>query len=72
MTDDYSGQISEYNPDGGLKGVFASGLQNPLSLVFDNSGNLYVGQQNTPTSPSLELERPNIAKHRTRSPPARP
>ncbi len=48
VTDDYSGQISEYNTSGALVGVFASGLQNPLSLVFDNSGNLYVGQQNTP------------------------
>ena len=25
-----------------------SGLQNPLSLAFDNQGNLYVGQQTTP------------------------
>ncbi len=48
VTDDYSGQISEYSTSGALVGVFASGLQNPLSLVFDNSGNLYVGQQNTP------------------------
>ena len=48
VTDDYSGQISEYNPQGALTGVFASGLQNPLSLVFDKWGNLYVGQQNTP------------------------
>ena len=29
-------------------GQFATGLQNPLSLVFDNQGNLYVGQQTTP------------------------
>ena len=48
VTDDYSGQISKYDPNGALTGVFASGLQNPLSLVFDNTGNLYVGQQNTP------------------------
>ena len=48
MTDDYSGDVSEYAPDGTLDGVFASGLSNPLSLVFDNQGNLYVGQQTTP------------------------
>ena len=48
MTDDYSGDVSEYAPDGTLDGVFASGLQNPLSLAFDNQGNLYVGQQTTP------------------------
>ena len=48
VTDDYSGQISKYDPNGTLTGVFASGLQNPLSLVFDNTGNFYVGQQNTP------------------------
>ena len=30
-------------------GVFASGLQNPLSVAFDNSGNLYVGQQSVDT-----------------------
>ena len=29
-------------------GQFATGLENPLSLVFDNQGNLYVGQQTTP------------------------
>ena len=28
--------------------MFATGLPNPLSLVFDNQGNLYVGQQTTP------------------------
>ena len=48
VTDDYSGDVSEYAPDGTLDGVFASGLQNPLSLAFDNQGNLYVGQQTTP------------------------
>ena len=48
VTDDYSGDVSEYAPDGTLDGVFASGLSNPLSLVFDNQGNLYVGQQTTP------------------------
>ena len=48
VADDYSGDVSEYAPDGTLDGVFASGLSNPLSLVFDNQGNLYVGQQTTP------------------------
>ena len=48
VTDDYSGDVSEYAPDGTLDGVFASGLENPLSLAFDNQGNLYVGQQTTP------------------------
>ena len=48
VADDYSGDVSEYAPDGTLDGVFASGLQNPLSLAFDNQGNLYVGQQTTP------------------------
>ena len=48
VTDDLTGDVSEYAPDGTLDGVFASGLQNPLSLAFDNQGNLYVGQQTTP------------------------
>ena len=48
MTDDLNGEISKYAPDGTLDDVFASGLTNPLSLVFDNQGNLYVGQQGTP------------------------
>jgi len=48
VADDYSGDVSEYSPNGTLDGVFASGLQNPLSLAFDNNGNLYVGQQSTP------------------------
>jgi Bacterial Ig-like domain (group 3) len=48
VTDDYTGDVSEYSPSGALDGVFASGLQNPLSLAFDNQGNLYVGQQTTP------------------------
>ena len=38
----------QVRPQRRAAGVFASGFQNPLSLVFDNSGNLYVGQQNTP------------------------
>ncbi|HEX3333173.1 MAG TPA: Ig-like domain repeat protein [Acidimicrobiales bacterium] len=48
VTDDTSGDISEFGPDGTPMGQFATGLQNPLSLVFDSSGNLYVGQQTTP------------------------
>jgi hypothetical protein len=48
VTDDLNGTISKYAPDGTLDGTFASGLTNPLSLVFDNQGNLYVGQQGTP------------------------
>ena len=52
VADDTQGDISEYSPTGTLDGVFASGLSNPLSLVFDNSGNIYVGQQTRPTSPS--------------------
>ncbi len=48
VTDDINGTISEYAPDGTFDGTFASGLTNPLSLVFDNQGNLYVGQQGTP------------------------
>ena len=61
VTDDYSGQISEYGPDGSLTGVFASGLQNPLSLVFDKSGNLYVGQQGTPSIAEFNSSGQNIA-----------
>ncbi len=64
VADDTNGEISIFNPDGSLNtqwnngtftsgsntgnGVFAYGLSNPLSLVFDSSGNLYVGQQTTP------------------------
>ena len=48
VTDDTSGDISEYSPTGASMGQFATGLSNPLSLVFDKSGNLYVGQQTTP------------------------
>ena len=48
VTDDINGTISKYAPDGTFDGTFASGLTNPLSLVFDNQGNLYVGQQGTP------------------------
>ncbi len=48
MADDINGTISKYSPTGNFDGTFASGLTNPLSLVFDNQGNLYVGQQGTP------------------------
>ena len=48
VTDDVSGDISEFSPTGQPLGQFATGLQNPESLVFDNQGNLYVGQQTTP------------------------
>jgi hypothetical protein len=48
VTDDTSGDISEFSPTGAPMGQFATGLQNPESLVFDSSGNLYVGQQTTP------------------------
>ena len=48
VADDINGTISKYAPDGTFDGTFASGLTNPLSLVFDNQGNLYVGQQGTP------------------------
>ncbi len=48
VTDDSSGDVSEFSPTGTPMGQFATGLQNPLSLVFDNGGNLYVGQQTTP------------------------
>ena len=48
VADDFSGAISEYDSNGNLLPLFASGLQNPLSPVFDSSGNLYVGQQTTP------------------------
>ncbi len=48
VTDDTTGNISEYSSTGQPLPTFASGLANPLSLVFDNSGNLYVGQQAVP------------------------
>src|ERR1700722_1487770 len=48
VADDINGTINKYSPTGTFDGTFASGLTNPLSLVFDNQGNLYVGQQGTP------------------------
>ena len=49
VADDYLGDVVEYSPTGSYMGVFASGLQNPLSVAFDAAGNLYVGQQGTNT-----------------------
>ncbi|MGD0747496.1 MAG: hypothetical protein ABSB68_06760 [Acidimicrobiales bacterium] len=61
VTDDFLGDVVEYSPTGAYMGVFASGLQNPLSVAFDALGNLYVGQQGTNTiaefSPSGALVR---------------
>ena len=37
-----TGQILEFNP-GGVASTFASGLNLPVSLAFDASGNLFVG-----------------------------
>ena len=65
VTDDYSGDVSEYAPDGTLDGVFASGLENPLSLAFDNQGNLYVGQQTTPYIAEFSKSGPAGGEHRT-------
>jgi RHS repeat-associated protein len=48
VTDDTMNDISEFSPTGAAMGQFATGLDNPESLVFDNKGNLYVGQQSTP------------------------
>ena len=48
VADDTQGDISEFSPTGAPLGQFATGLTNPESLVFDNQGNLYVGQQTTP------------------------
>lgn len=48
VTDDLNGDISEFDALGEPMPTFATGLSNPLSLVFDSSGNLYVGQQATP------------------------
>ena len=48
VADDFNGDVSEFSPDGTLEGGSATGLANPFSLVFDNQGDLYVGQQSTP------------------------
>jgi hypothetical protein len=61
VTDDLNGTISKYAPDGTLDGTFASGLTNPLSLVFDNQGNLYVGQQGIPYIAEFSPSGQNIA-----------
>ena len=39
-------QVSEFDPTGTQIATF-SGLQNPTSIAFDNSGDMYVGQQLT-------------------------
>jgi len=40
-----SGDVSQFNADGTLAGSFGSGYnQHPESIVFDSSGNAYVGQ----------------------------
>ena len=75
VTDDYSGsatsntgEISEFSPTGESMPAFATGLSNPFSLVFDNSGNLYVGQQGTPYIAefnSAGVRQPDIGKLET-------
>ena len=52
VTDDINGTISEYSPTGNFDGTFASGLTNPLSLVFDNRETSTWGSRARPTSPS--------------------
>ena len=66
VTDDLNGTISEYAPDGTFDGTFATGLTNPLSLVFDNQGNLYVGQQGTPYIAEFNSKRPEHRQLRAR------
>jgi sugar lactone lactonase YvrE len=61
VADDLSGEVSEYSPNGTYTGVFASGLANPISLVFDNQGNLYVGQQQTPYIAEFNSSGQNVA-----------
>ncbi len=61
VADDLSGEISEYSPTGAYTGVFASGLANPISLVFDNQGNLYAGQQQTPYIAEFNSSGQNVA-----------
>ena len=63
VADDLSGDVSEYSPNGTLDGTFASGLTNPLSLVFDNQGNLYVGQQGTPYIAEFNASGQNVANY---------
>ena len=41
--------------------MFATGLSHPLSLVFDNRGNLYVGQQATPYIAEFNPSGENVA-----------
>ena len=44
---DTNSQVSEFNSSGTQIATYA-GLQNPISIAFDGSGNMYVGQQTTP------------------------
>ena len=44
---DTTSQVSEFGPNGNQIATFP-GLQNPISIAFDNTGDMYVGQQLTP------------------------
>ena len=48
------------------RGLRLRACQNPLSLVFDNQGNLYVGQQTTPYIAEFNSSGQSTAQHRTR------
>ncbi len=48
VADGSTGDISEFDSLGNPLPTFASGLANPAALVFDNAGNLYVGQVRSP------------------------
>ena len=66
VTDDYQRETSVNSPPmAPSMAMFASGLQNPLSLAFDNQGNLYVGQQTTPYIAEFAQDGPAGAEHRT-------
>ena len=65
VTDDYSGDVSEYAPDGTLDGVFASGLENPLSLAFDNQGQPLRRPADHALHRGVLQERPAGGEHRT-------
>jgi sugar lactone lactonase YvrE len=42
-SDYHSGNINEYSPSGVFLSTFASGFSYPISMTFDQSGNLFVG-----------------------------
>lgn len=44
VTDFSAGSVSKFSPTGTLLGTFATGLRTPESIVFDQLGNVYVGQ----------------------------